>query len=484
MGRGPRNTRTLAVTVAVCTCSIASVGVAHPFDLFGAGARGAGRAGAMVAGANDHTALYYNPAGMVAGKPALSFGTMLAVDDVNIRLMDRPAGYDLPDLGNGSAAIPSKYRLKTRADTDDIPNTYGLLMGGTTDLGNPDLRLGVSVMLPVTRIARQLSRYPDEREQYFSNRLDFEFLGERSQMPIILAGVAYRFADVLAVGGGFSVLPGADTVASVYLADASKQDEIEITVENDQVGRFAPHLGVLVTPTADLAIGISYRGSNYFRLSLRNDIQIKGFEGDAQAFPTTQDAVVIANYSPDQLTVGVQSKVGAWALSGDLVYMRWSGYLDNQAGTRHGFDDTVSIRAGGEWQLREGRLLRLGVAWEPSPVPDQTGRTNYVDNDRIVMSVGGGHKLDLLGHALEFSWFAQLHGLVTRQTDKKQLMLPPACTVDATDVCDEIPDTTPRADTGQTTAAHAGLQTANPGFPGWQSWGKLLAVGLDLTWRF
>ncbi len=479
-----RSVLALACAVAASFSGATETVYAHPFDLYGAGARGGGRAGAMTAVADDHTALYYNPAAMLLGGPGVSIGSLVAMDDVRIRLKPRPAGYDLPDLGDGSAAIPSQYRLNKRADTDDIINTYGLVLGGTTKLGHDDLRLGVCVLLPFTRIARQVSRFADEREQYFSNRLDFELYGERSQHPVILAAIAYRFTKLLSIGAGVNVLPGADTVASVYLADATKQDEIELVVNNDQAGRVAPHVGVLVTPTDEWRLGLSWRGANYFRLTLRNDIQIMGFQGDADDFPVVQNATAIANFSPAQLAAGVGWQAGSMAASLDAVWMRWSGYIDAQGRTDHGFSDTLSLRLGVEHGAATSTRLRAGLAWEPSAVPVQDERTNYVDNDRLVASIGGGHPLTLFGRALQLNWYAQVHHLIAVDTNKRKLAAYPGCASSGKSLCDELPSDMPRADTGQPTKAHEGLQTGNPGFPGWQSWGTLLALGVDLQWRF
>jgi len=47
--------------------------------------------------------------------------------------------------------------------------------------------------------------------------------------------------------------------------------------------------------------------------------------------------------------------------------------------------NTVSLVAGGNFGWRQRRLA-FDLGYVPSPVPDQTGRTNYVDNSRIVSS--------------------------------------------------------------------------------------------------
>jgi hypothetical protein len=51
-------------------------------------------------------------------------------------------------------------------------------------------------------------------------------------------------------------------------------------------------------------------------------------------------------------------------------------------------------------------------------------------------------------------------------------------------LCDELADDTKDPSTGLATAAAQGLQTGNPGFPGWTSQGTLLSLGLDLKWAF
>ena len=50
---------------------------------------------------------------------------------------------------------------------------------------------------------------------------------------------------------------------------------------------------------------------------------------------------------------------------------------------RIGFE---SIKSHGLWDF----AFRLGYGFEPSPVPDQTGITNFVDSDKHVISVGFG----------------------------------------------------------------------------------------------
>jgi hypothetical protein len=51
-------------------------------------------------------------------------------------------------------------------------------------------------------------------------------------------------------------------------------------------------------------------------------------------------------------------------------------------------------RLGLEWTAlsspRRDLFVRGGYSYEPSPVPEQVGESNFVDNDKHTLSVGGG----------------------------------------------------------------------------------------------
>ena len=153
--------------------------------------------------------------------------------------------------------------------------------------------------------------------------------------------------------------------------------------------------------------------------------------------------------------------------------------MDTQ-GDLAGFEDTFSTRAAAWMPLREGIQGQLGLGYDPSPVPPQTGRTNYVDNDRVVASLGASHDTDWLGGA-RVDWFLQLHALLPRDTDKAQRDAYPDCGPGVTDLCDEVPDSTADPRTGQPYPDARGLQTGNPGFPGFSSGGWIGTVGVSIA---
>ena len=59
-----------------------------------------------------------------------------------------------------------------------------------------------------------------------------------------------------------------------------------------------------------------------------------------------------------------------------------------------GFLDTVTPRAGVEFKVVPRVALRAGYGLRPSPVPPQSGRTNFLDATTHLLTLGGGYTFD------------------------------------------------------------------------------------------
>ena len=207
-----------------------------------------------------------------------------------------------------------------------------------------------------------------------------------------------------------------------------------------------------------------------------------GFQGE-EDFPFFQEFEMTLQYSPRQFALG-----GSWVsdkalVSADVVYSVWSSYRDTHSQPAN-FNDTFAPRVGAELPLLDTLDLRLGAAYEPTPVPDQVNRTNYVDNSRLVGSVGMAHRLEVLDMRLSIEWYFQFHYLFPRDDIKVTRESYPDCEDGVTALCDEVPDDTINPATGQVYPQAAGLQTGNPGFPGFASGGWIGAAGLEIIWEF
>jgi hypothetical protein len=110
----------------------------------------------------------------------------------------------------------------------------------------------------------------------------------------------------------------------------------------------------------------------------------------------------------------------------------------------------------------------------------QTGRTNYVDNDRLAGSLGAEYRFAVLGTELKIGAQVQVHRLLPRYQRKLPTPTQPDGAVVAPErVRDELPDDAQLS--GDPVAAAQGLQTNNPAWPGFASGGWVLGAALHLT---
>jgi long-subunit fatty acid transport protein len=160
-----------------------------------------------------------------------------------------------------------------------------------------------------------------------------------------------------------------------------------------------------------------------------------------------------------------------FSLAADYEWQEWSRYRGAH-GERAGFDDAWRASAGGELRPLEHLTLLAGFGFRRSPVPAQTGRTNYVDDDKYVPSLGAIYEFRMEGKTIEIGLFSQLHLARGRSVEKAPADgASPPCGSGVEELCDEDPLT-------------SGLQTSNPGFPGFSSGGWVWVSGAQVTWRY
>lgn len=439
------------------------VAQASVFEVFGAGARAQGLAGVGVTRGRDAGAAWVNPATLVDVERSVQLGWFTGFDRTSILLMERPAGYE-----------PSTYdtRLRSRTDTEGAGSTSGLLGGLALQIPAWDLAVGAVIYAPTSGFARLTPHFNDEREQYFSNRLDFELIGDRLRSEVIAAGLGYRLTPWLCLGVGLAVLPINTTNAAVYTPNPSAPEGSYIAPDIEQGALKALTAGLVVEPLDGLRVAAAFQDEVFFRVKGRNEVQLRGTERGA-AYPVLQQMDVVGNYSPPRVTVGASMAWTGVTAALELRWRNWQRYRDS-FGADHGFQDTVDLSAAAELAPDDSTTFRLGGSFRPTPAPQATGRLSYIDNPRVVVGIGGGRSFSVGEERFDLDLGIQLHGLLERTVHKELPAdggIPPVCAEGVTVVCDE-------------SAVAEGVQIGAPGFPGWTSGGYLLSASLDLAWRF
>jgi len=392
------------------------------YDLTGLGCRPVALGGAYTALADDFTSAYYNPAGL-SGEPesSLTVGGLWAKPTFHYREAGRP---------------------------DQVPKLYATgagYLGVATNLGHltgyrqlAPWTLGISLYLPVERAL--LADIPSS-----SSDRSFLLYRDQTQVLSVLLGLSWKILDWLSVGvsGNFladlrapnEAFVDVDirTVVPYLLNRGDLVKEVRPRIMRDAEMKVSPIAGVLVHPVAWLRMGVAYRARFYAETVGTQDILLQFLDfsmGPSSPAITTAvlaDIHYVHYWNPHQVSAGAAvSPVPSLWVAVDLTWSDWSDYLDPMwAAPQPGFSDTFTPRLGVEYGLKNGIVLRAGYFFQPSPVPEQTRGSNYLDNDKHVVSAGIGYTfsrlpwIPLWKKPLTADGFFQYTQLVTRTYRKE-----------------------------------------------------------------
>lgn len=462
---------TVLLTASIVLLTQSSA-IASPFDLYGLSSRSIGVGGAVTAAARDYSALFYNPGRLGFVPPSVGAHFTATFDHVEIRLLDRPGGFDVPDppFGASILTMPTAGLPNPRSDTTNDPNAFMLSGGFVHGFGLWWFKMGAAFSLPLSSMAATDIRYVDEREQYFSNRLYFQLLNRRVNRPAFLLGVGFRPLKWLGFGASVNIFGNFLATTHMFIPDAGNLQEVNLNMEVKLKYDAAVIAGIEFEPADWVGIGISFRDRSWFGADFTNHLQL-GLKSQAE-----QNFSYGFSFSPRVLSAGLRFDIGRdWTLSADSAWVLWSEFrpetgIDDEAG----FDDSYTVKLGVEWRATKFMDVRAGLGWVPSPVPDQDGRTNFVDNDRIDSSVGFSFYVPQV-KGLSIDLHAQFLALLPRQQDKSLNAANP--------IIDEFPESYD-IKTEELLTESEGLQTNNPGWPGYKSKGFVGSVGVGVTYKF
>jgi hypothetical protein len=394
----------------------------------GESARAASLGSAMTARGGDLSNVHFNPAGL---------GELARAE---VALFGHAGRFHL-DYGRTGEGMQRTERLVAG---------YGVTLG--VRLPGPEwlerVRLGVSLHLPVEHVIRV--RAPPRTDAPLA-----ALYGARVERTALTTALAVALPGNVSLGVGLALTPTVWAPTSVDF-DATRGDTTDegVIVSAEREVRLEPAFvaGALVRPLPSLAIGAAFHQAIVSRAAGPTDLR---------AGPVRVDDPLDFTlfYDPEQWSIGVLFQpLSEISISADVVWARWSGYrtvLSEIPDPR--FEDTVSIRAGGEWR-RSFFAVRLGYAFEPSPVPPQVGRTTLIDADRHVLSAGLGLDLEpLASFPLRIDLHARVHAIGAASATKDAERL------------------------GDRDGVARGQQIADLGYPGFDARLGLVQLGLTVT---
>lgn len=342
-------------------------------------AQGNSFAGAT-AGADDISYLFFNPAG-------LTRHTESEVYLSSAYIIPRSKADDLEgEVTSGPAAgAPIQGESNTGDIGEDafVPALYGMWAL------HEDFRLGLGITFPFGLVT---DNPEDSVARYHGTRSELKSVNIN---PV----VAYKVTDWMSIGGGLQVQYVETQLQNAINAGGSgiRAEDVDANLRGDSFG-YGFTAGLLFEPLKGTRIGLSYRSG--IDHDIRGNVD---FDPSVGPF-VTSDAEADFD-TPDIARIGIyQDITEEWAVMADLSWTDWSDFdtlrikfddpnLDDSI-TEEDWEDTLFVAAGVTYkpQAVEGLTLRLGFAFDDSPIPENRRTPRIPGGDRYWVSVGAGYK--------------------------------------------------------------------------------------------
>ncbi len=362
-------------------------------------AQGNAFAGAT-AGAEDISYRFFNPAGLTYHDES----EVLAVASY-IMPTSRAKGANATTLfGN---QIEGNSNSKDIAEDALVPAVYAM-WAAEQDL-IPGLRLGLGINLPFGLIT--------DNDEDFVGR----YHGTRSELETININpaVALRPLEWLSIGGGLQIgytetqLKNAidfGTIGAVLgvpgAVPGSFADDGAANLRGDDVA-FGWNAGIMVDTWEGARVGLSYRSKIDYDIDGNVSFDLSGV-GQTVSAATGQFVRSGANAdftSPTIVSMGFYQDIDQqWSIMTEFAWTDWSEFnelridFDNPAQadsvTEEDWQDSIFVAVGATYRPEavEGLSLRLGFAYDESPIRNDTRTPRVPGNDRYWISLGAGHK--------------------------------------------------------------------------------------------
>lgn len=478
-----------------------------PFELVGS-ALGGGGLSARASGA-DAASTYFNAARLSKAQEGLQLGWFVLNEAIDITLFARRSSNDVPTLALNEfeghfPPVPTEWLQRgcdparggrcvralaphPRQAAGSSGNTHVYQVFGLVNrVLERWLTVGVYGMVPFDAFMQGRSFFVDEREQYFSNSLHPELYSDRLTSMALAFGASSQLLDWLSIGVGVTLSLTNSADAGTYVGNS---DMIAETLQLDTQVKVstgvAPNIGLVATPTDGLDISLTVHSPQKLQI-------VTGFStylpnGDLQHAERTATLA----WEPWMIALGAQydlirraeHRFGVVATATSKVWSQYRNRQNERPQQGYAWSNTLALSLGLRHVYVGGLTLFVDAVYDPTPVPLQTGRTNYVDNDRY--TIGGGLSYRFAIPGSKFKLCLGLQGQAHILRDREQTKNDPTAAPYAGKsysqlVRDEWVDGAAN-NRGEVLQSSYGLQTNNPGWPGFSSRGVILGAGVNVS---
>lgn len=436
---------------------------------------------------------YFNPSLLVYQDKGAYIGFYFLHQELDIDYMDRPAGADISaaafdsrplDAGAVPAdqlnPVPTDRLVNSRGSFDNDSNGGYIGFGTTVHTYKRYLSVGFFMQMALSSFVSQQPRFPDEREQFLSNSLHFELLEDRLKNASLVMALASQPVRWMSLGIGVTMAMTAK-YTSRTLGGGFSPDGTPLFAPEASIGTtFVPHAAITFEPIQNLLLSLIFHWKYGGMTTVTTETQTWNPGDDGEAI-SVQEYTFRYGYLPVRLGLGVSWTGDAgnrlkYTVAATATWNKWSDYIGRQNNAPGlAWHDTFPVTLAGKFLVDGAHEVALDMMFQQSPVPDQDGRTNYVDNSRLGIATGYTYHLPIKKFKLTIGAQFQCQYLFPRSVVKSPDSADP--------VRDEFPDSIYFV-TDEFVAESAGLQTNNPGFPGFGSSGWLMGAGIRISFHY
>lgn len=392
----------LAILVFTATSAMAA-----GFRLPEAGAKAMGMGFAFTAQANDPSAIYFNPAGIIQLEGSNFKGGITYVKE------NGGTFTGTTPLTGGATVTETQKDLNFF-----IPNMF------FTKKASPDFAYGIGVFSPFG-LGQE---YENPNTSIFRNQIT-----KIDLMTIVVnPTVAWKVNEVLSVGAGIDFMYGSAILEKTPYSGALGGNLYNSKLEGSG-DAWGYNLGVLLLPAKDWKVGFSYRSP--FSLEVKDgDVEIRNingptsaaFFGGATSFDTKGSATI---NMPATATLGVAYTRDRLTLEADADWTFWHSYRNLSinikderspvlvdTSTAKNWKDVVALHVGAEYRVTDPLALRVGFRYDPTPVPAETMGPELPDADKMYYTAGVGYKYSNWTFDLAYMYVDKKDRTVNNQT--------------------------------------------------------------------
>lgn len=349
----------------------------------------------VAASAEDASTVFFNAAGMTQ-LTAPSFGISLIGVDISSKFQNSASQPALGQSLGGEGGEAGDIHL--------VPAAYFVMPVGT-------MRFGIGVNAPFG--------LKTEYEDGWMGR--FQALKSEVKTLNVNPSFAMKLGDKWSIGIGadYQTIDAELTSAVNYTAVVGQVSPLLATAAvglqgisnvkgDDSVWSW--DAGVLFTPSERTRVGLSYRAAINYRIEgdatftapSSSSAGVSAIIAGARATSLADGPVGLNIKLPANARVSLVQEIGdAFELLADVQWTEWSSVQELRVTRPSGvtlsltpeqWRDTWRYSAGANFKLNDAWKLRAGVAYDETPVPDETRTPRLPDGDRTWASIGAQWK--------------------------------------------------------------------------------------------